>query len=117
MTVSVKSWDDLSLADLFYAYRKVKADCFSEHSMCVAEKFVNYEKGLADKLNHLLSQLKDGKIEEILQKKLVNSKPRVVAKKLGLAPSEISIDKGSMGKRKRINIPLPDEDIKSLLGI
>ncbi len=51
----------------------------------------------------------EGKANEALVKFL--------AKKLGLAPSEISIDKGSMGKRKRINIPLPDEDIKSLLGI
>ncbi len=42
---------------------------------------------------------------------------RFLAKKLGLAPSEISIDKGSTGKRKRIEIPLPHEDVRAMLEV
>ncbi|MCE9586487.1 DUF167 domain-containing protein [Candidatus Uhrbacteria bacterium] len=42
---------------------------------------------------------------------------RFLAKKLDLAPSDISIDKGATGKRKRIDIPLPDEDVKTMLGL
>lgn len=42
---------------------------------------------------------------------------RFLAKKLDLAPSEISINKGATGKRKRVDIPLPIEDVKMALGI
>lgn len=51
----------------------------------------------------------DGKANEVLIKFL--------AKTFGLAPSEISIDKGQSGKRKRVSIPLPEEDIKTMLGL
>jgi uncharacterized protein (TIGR00251 family) len=42
---------------------------------------------------------------------------RFLAKVFNLAPSEISIHKGATGKRKRIDIPLPDEDVRSALAI
>lgn len=42
---------------------------------------------------------------------------RFLAKIFDLSPSEVSIDKGQTGKRKRIEIPLPDEDVKAVLAI
>jgi hypothetical protein len=42
---------------------------------------------------------------------------RFLAKIFDLAPSEISIDKGQSGKRKRVDIPLPDEDVKAVLAV
>lgn len=42
---------------------------------------------------------------------------RFLAKIFELSPSEISIDKGQNGKRKRINIPLSDEDVKAMLAV
>jgi uncharacterized protein (TIGR00251 family) len=42
---------------------------------------------------------------------------RFLAKLFELAPSEISIDKGATGKRKRVNIPLPEEDVRAMLAV
>ncbi len=42
---------------------------------------------------------------------------RFLAKKLDLAPSELSIEGGQTSKRKRLNIPLAEEDIKIALEI
>ena len=42
---------------------------------------------------------------------------RYLAKYFDLAPSEIVIAKGLSGKRKRISIPLPEEDVKAMLKI
>jgi uncharacterized protein (TIGR00251 family) len=42
---------------------------------------------------------------------------RFLAKYFDLAPSEIDIAKGASGKRKRISIPLPEEDVKAMLKI
>ncbi len=40
---------------------------------------------------------------------------RFLAKIFDLAPSEIDIEKGAMGKRKRISIPLLEEDVRAMI--
>ncbi len=40
---------------------------------------------------------------------------RFLAKTLGLSPSELSIDKGATGKRKRVSIPMAEEDVRAML--
>lgn len=79
---TVNSWSDISLADLFYAYRKAKADCFFERSGYSAQDFVDYERDLPSRLTELVRRLKGGHIEEVLNENL--GSPRIVAKKLVL---------------------------------
>lgn len=81
----VKSWGELTLTDIFFAYRKAKADCFFERSISVAEKFVAYEANLPSNLASLHRQLQEGKIAEVLTSGVGD--PRVVAKKLNLRRS------------------------------
>lgn len=76
------SWQDLQLQDLFYAYRKAKADCFFERSICIAQQFVVYETLLPGKLASLLARLQAGEVKALLLENL--GRPRVAAKKLGL---------------------------------
>lgn len=59
-------WKELSLTDLFFAYRKAKVDCFYESSLRVAERFVEYEQALPENLGALLTRLQEGKAAEIL---------------------------------------------------
>ena len=40
---------------------------------------------------------------------------KFLAGKLDLAPSEISIEKGAGSKHKRLNIPLPEGDVRQLI--
>lgn len=44
---AIGNWQDLTLADLFFAFRKAKADCFFERSISIASEFAAYEKDLA----------------------------------------------------------------------
>jgi hypothetical protein len=81
---SLDSWGDLDLTDLFYAFRKAKADCFFERSICIAREFVEYEIALPDRLAQLLNDLRRGIVSELLMSNL--GKPRVVAKKLSVDP-------------------------------
>jgi len=74
------------LSDLFYAFRKAKADCFFEKSICAARQFVDYEKDLPIHLSDLLARLQAGEIQKVLFENL--GQPRLVAKKLGLEPIE-----------------------------
>jgi len=76
------SWQDLQLQDLFYAYRKAKADCFFERSICIARPFVDYETLLPGKLASLLARLQTGDVKALLLENL--GKPLIAAKKLGL---------------------------------
>ena len=62
----VVDWSDLSLTDLFFAYRKAKVDCFYESSIRVAEPFIAYEQSLPDKLAALLVRLQAGDAAAIL---------------------------------------------------
>lgn len=80
----IGKWQDVSMTDLFFAFRKGKADCFFERSICIASQFAEYELGLAEKLKALLSRLQAGQTAELLTENLGTT--RVVAKKLSTAP-------------------------------
>ncbi|WP_296643403.1 hypothetical protein [Thiobacillus sp. 65-1402] len=82
----IDSWSALQLRDLFYAYRKAKADRFFEHSICIARNFVDYEKQLPEKLATLLTRLQAGEVNTLLTENL--GQPRLAAKKLGLVPKQ-----------------------------
>lgn len=76
----IESWSNLSLTDLFFAFRKAKADCYFERSLFVAREFVDYESTLPTRLMSLLEPLQAGQIVDVLKKNL--GSPRLVAKKL-----------------------------------
>lgn len=59
-------WKDLSLDDLFFAYRKAKVDCFYESSIRVSEAFIAYEQALPDRLSALLVRIHSGEVGQIL---------------------------------------------------
>ena len=61
-----ESWEDIHLRDLFYAFRKAKADRFYETSLRVAEKFISYEESLAENLQDLLVHLQRGEIGGVI---------------------------------------------------
>lgn len=79
----IGSWSDVELGHLFYAYRKAKADCYFERSICIAQQFAEYEASLPGHLAALAARLKAGEVDDLLQEGL--AEPRVVAKKLGIA--------------------------------
>lgn len=64
--IDFSDWSDLSLTDLFFAYRKAKVDCFYESSIRVAEPFIAYEQSLPNKLAALLVRLQAGEAAAIL---------------------------------------------------
>lgn len=66
----IESWPDLSLTDLFYAFRKAKADCYFERSLFVARDFVDYESTLPTRLTGLLERLLAGQIIDVLMENL-----------------------------------------------
>ncbi|RAS09956.1 hypothetical protein DFO50_1289 [Microvirgula sp. AG722] len=78
---AIGDWQDVTLTDLFFAFRKAKADCFFERSICIARQFANYEQDLARKLMALLSRLHTGQVDAVLAENL--GQTRVAAKKLG----------------------------------
>jgi hypothetical protein len=83
---AINTWQDVNLTDLFFAFRKAKADCFFERSICIASEFAEYEKDLAHNLTALLQRLQKGKVAEVLSQNL--GRTRVVAKKLGSEPKK-----------------------------
>lgn len=88
-------WSDLSLADLFFAYRKAKVDCFYESSIRVAERFIAYEQALPEKLAALLVRLQAGEAAEILTDGI--EQPIIFPKRLHFEPDEQAPDKQSAG--------------------
>lgn len=80
----IESWSYLSLTELFFAFRKAKADCYFERSLFVAREFVDYESTLPTRLMGLLELLQAGQIVDVLTKNL--GEPRLVAKKLSAKP-------------------------------
>lgn len=79
-------WRDVGLRELFYAYRKAKADCFFERSLYLAQSFAQYEINLGENLLQLRQRLHDGEIDEILAANL--GEPRIVGKKLTTRPAD-----------------------------
>lgn len=84
---AIDSWGGLSLTDLFFAFRKAKADCFFERSICIASKFAEYEQTLADRLEEMLATLQAGDVADLLSANL--GETRVVAKKLNVSPKTV----------------------------
>ncbi len=87
---TIQSWSDLQLVELFYAFRKAKADCFFERSLFVAREFVEYESRLPETLNGLRARLQSGEIRQILQESL--GQPRLSAKKLAAKPKQFEAE-------------------------
>lgn len=80
----IETWADLSLTELFYAFRKAKADCYFERSLFVARDFVDYESTLPARLAGLLGRIQAGQIVDVLMENLGELRP--VAKKLSSKP-------------------------------
>jgi hypothetical protein len=87
----VADWTELSLTDLFFAYRKAKVDCFYESSIRVAEGFIAYEQALADNLSALLLRLQAGEAAAILADGI--EQPIIFPKRLNFTPDEHASDK------------------------
>lgn len=77
---------DLDSKELFYAYRKAKADCFHERSFPIARDFVAYESEIPVKLKELLARLAKGEVRQVLLESL--GEPLLRAKKLEVKPFE-----------------------------
>ena len=75
-------WDALTIEDLFYAYRKAKADCFFERSTFESREFAKFELNLVSNLHILLARLQAGEIDTLLKDNL--GEPRPGAKKLSV---------------------------------
>jgi hypothetical protein len=80
MDTLIASWDDVSLEDLFFAYRKAKADCYFETSIRVAEKFLRFEEAIGDNLRALLERLQAGEVGQLLTDGL--GEPAIFPKKV-----------------------------------
>lgn len=78
----LNGWDELSIDDLFFAFRKAKVDCFYESSIRVSERFVQYEQNLPENLSALLTRLQGGDAHEVLLEGI--GKPIIFPKRLNL---------------------------------
>lgn len=54
-----KGWGNLTIEDMFVAYRKAKADCFFENTFPTAIKFADYEQDLLGNLSKLLDEVEE----------------------------------------------------------
>ncbi len=88
----LNGWDELSLDDLFFAFRKAKVDCFYESSIRVCERFVEYEQNLADNLDTLFARLKNDELLDVLLEGIGN--PIIFPKRLNLDPDESNTTAG-----------------------
>jgi hypothetical protein len=70
----------VGFSDLFYAYRKAKADCFFEHSINIAREFSKFEENLVENLEDLIAAINFGGMKSVLLANL--GTPKIVAKKL-----------------------------------
>lgn len=82
------SWSELSIEDLFFAFRKAKVDCYFETSIRVAEKFVRYEERLGERLATLLQRLQAGDVKEVFSEGL--GEPAIFPKKVSLGRADSS---------------------------
>ncbi|MCX8502320.1 MAG: hypothetical protein ORO03_11655, partial [Alphaproteobacteria bacterium] len=76
----MKSCNELSLKEIFYAYRKAKYDCFIDRTIGSAYKFVEYEEKLEENLSKLLENLQYNKHAEYITEN--HCKTLFVTKKL-----------------------------------
>ncbi len=89
-------WSEVSLTDLFFAFRKAKVDCFYESSIRVAERFITYEQALPNNLAALLVRLQAGEAATILTNGI--KQPIIFPKRLHFEPNEQTPDKQGAGK-------------------
>ena len=80
--MDINSWNDIGMKDLFYAFRKAKADCFFENSICISEEFAKYENTLADNLRYVLNRLHENDLRNLLEENLGDL--HIVSKKLSI---------------------------------
>lgn len=80
--MDINSWNDIGMKDLFYAFRKAKADCFFENSICISEEFAKYENTLADNLRCVLNRLHENDLRNLLEENLGDL--HIVSKKLSI---------------------------------
>ncbi len=64
--ITCNQWEALELADLFYAYRKAKADCFFDRSTMIATECVEFEANLPKHLSQLHGVLVEGNISTLI---------------------------------------------------
>ncbi len=93
--VDLADWSELSLTDLFFAYRKAKVDCFYESSIRVAQRFIAYEQALTDNLVALLVRLQAGEAAAILTNGI--EKPIIFPKRLHFESDEQASDRQGTG--------------------
>ena len=89
---ALNGWDELSLEDLFFAFRKAKVDCFYESSIRVSERFVQYEQNLSENLDNLLNRLRNDEALEVLLEGIGN--PIIFPKRLNLVQDNNSTAPG-----------------------
>jgi hypothetical protein len=97
-TSRLSEWSDLQLADLAFAYRKAKADCFFERALSLAEDFADYEQNLEANLEALLRRLRSKERMALANEARLLGSPHLVAKKLSLEARK----RASRGKVKTI---------------
>lgn len=90
MTAATKihSWRDIRLHDLFYAYRKAKADCYYERCLHASLSFAAYEENVVSNLRNLQKDLHRGSVAELFRENL--GLIQISAKKLRTAPQDAS---------------------------
>lgn len=93
-TSPLAEWSDLQLADLVFAYRKAKADCFFERALSLAQDFADYEHSLEANLNALLRRLQSKKRASLANDPRLLGSTHLVAKKLSIEPR-----KGESGRK------------------
>lgn len=76
----LSSFQDIESVDVFYAYRKAKADCFFERTLYASEMFAKYEESLPQNLDNLLQRIRHGNMHDLLLEKIGH--PALIAKKL-----------------------------------
>lgn len=90
--MELADWSDLTLSELFFAYRKAKVDCFYESSIRVAERFVEYEQSLPENLASLLARLQLGQAGDILNEGI--ERPIIFPKRLDFASKRAPFKQG-----------------------
>lgn len=93
--MELADWSDLSLTELFFAYRKAKVDCFYESSIRVAERFIEYEQALPNNLAALLVRLQAGEAAAIMTSGI--EQPIIFPKRLYFESDEQAPDKQGTG--------------------
>lgn len=80
------SWAQLTLADMAFAYRKAKSDCFFERSILVNQSFAAYEENLVSNLSRLLARLRSNDRSSIVRDERMLGERFLLPKSLSIEP-------------------------------